>query len=159
MKNKKRNYTYKILLDEIVISEQINYDTENTFNCISEIVIQLRKEGYKQTINFNNTNNDLDNHKFTFTDVIDKLTRLRDNTKCEPEEKNCGCELFDEILDELKTERIERARYIVGYQVRISKAVSGVFELREELDLALNNIKMYEIKVNKLRKYIRENKI
>ena len=45
-----RNYTYDILADEIVIFEQEQED-ENTFNCVSEIVIQLRKEGYNQVIN------------------------------------------------------------------------------------------------------------
>ena len=45
-----RNYTYDILADEIVIFEQEQED-ENTFNCVSEIVLQLRKEGYNQVIN------------------------------------------------------------------------------------------------------------
>ena len=47
-----RNYTYNILIDEIVIFEQDKED-ENTFNCVGEIVVQLRKEGYKQVINLN----------------------------------------------------------------------------------------------------------
>ena len=46
----KRNYTYYILKNEILISEQIKED-ENTFNCIGDIVMQLRKEGYNQVIN------------------------------------------------------------------------------------------------------------
>ena len=45
-----RNYTYDILADEIIIFEQEKED-ENTFNCVSEIVMQLRKEGYNQVIN------------------------------------------------------------------------------------------------------------
>ncbi len=45
-----RNYTYNILPNEIVIFEQEKED-ENTFNCVSEIVIQLRKEGYTKIIN------------------------------------------------------------------------------------------------------------
>ena len=45
-----RNYTYDILIDEIVIFEQDKED-ENTFNCIGEIVTQLKKEGYTQIIN------------------------------------------------------------------------------------------------------------
>tara|TARA_B110000211_G_C13599921_1_gene344216 strand:- start:90 stop:284 length:195 start_codon:yes stop_codon:yes gene_type:complete len=48
--NKMRNYTYNILIDEIVIFEQEKED-ENTFNCVSQIVMQLIKEGYKQIIN------------------------------------------------------------------------------------------------------------
>ena len=45
-----RNYTYNILTNEIVIFEQEKED-ENTFNCVGDIVIQLKKEGYKQVIN------------------------------------------------------------------------------------------------------------
>ena len=45
-----RNYTYNIFANEIIIFEQ-KQENENTFNCISEIVIQLRKEGFKQVIN------------------------------------------------------------------------------------------------------------
>ena len=49
MNIKLRNYTYNILIDEIVIFEQEKED-ENTFNCVSQIVMQLKKEGYKQII-------------------------------------------------------------------------------------------------------------
>ena len=45
-----RNYTYNIFLNEIIIFEQVKED-ENTFNCVGQIVIQLKREGYKQTIN------------------------------------------------------------------------------------------------------------
>ena len=45
-----RNYTYNIFLNEIIIFEQVKED-ENTFNCVGQIVTQLKKEGYKQTIN------------------------------------------------------------------------------------------------------------
>jgi hypothetical protein len=45
-----RNYTYNIFLNEIIIFEQVRED-ENTFNCVGQIVTQLRREGYKQTIN------------------------------------------------------------------------------------------------------------
>lgn len=47
-----RNYTYNIFLNEIIIFEQEKED-ENTFNCVGDIVTQLRKEGYKQVINLN----------------------------------------------------------------------------------------------------------
>tara|TARA_R100001440_G_scaffold46725_2_gene66433 strand:+ start:8018 stop:8182 length:165 start_codon:yes stop_codon:yes gene_type:complete len=49
-KNKLRNYSYDIRNDEIVIFEQEKED-ENTFNCISQIIMQLTKEGYKQKFN------------------------------------------------------------------------------------------------------------
>ena len=52
IKKTMRNYTYNILTNEIVIFEQEKED-ENTFNCVGEIVIQLRKEGYTQVINLN----------------------------------------------------------------------------------------------------------
>lgn len=47
-----RNYTYNIFLNEIIIFDQEKED-ENTFNCVGDIVTQLRKEGYKQVINLN----------------------------------------------------------------------------------------------------------
>ena len=47
-----RNYTYNIFLNEIIIFDQEKED-ENTFNCVGDIVTQLRKEGYKQEINLN----------------------------------------------------------------------------------------------------------
>ena len=47
---KLRNYSYNIFPNEIVIFEQ-EKENENTFNCISEIVTQLRKEGFKQVMN------------------------------------------------------------------------------------------------------------
>ncbi len=50
---KLRNYTYNILVNEIVIFEQASED-ENTFNCLGQIVIQLRKEGFTQRFNLLN---------------------------------------------------------------------------------------------------------
>ena len=46
----KRNYSYRIKNNEILIYEQ-KKENENTFNCISLITEQLRKEGYNQIIN------------------------------------------------------------------------------------------------------------
>tara|TARA_R110000823_G_scaffold310923_1_gene436096 strand:+ start:581 stop:790 length:210 start_codon:yes stop_codon:yes gene_type:complete len=50
IKQPKRNYTYTIKKNEILIFEQIK-ENENTFNCISQITKQLRKEKYLQVIN------------------------------------------------------------------------------------------------------------
>lgn len=52
-----RNYSYDVLPDEIIIFEQPKED-ENTFNCVGQIVVQLKKEGYNKVINLKPNQNE-----------------------------------------------------------------------------------------------------